>query len=63
MGTQTIEAELLDLEKRYWQAIKDQDVDAADSSTWVHRDGRWLCALHTEAIAGAPFGRDGQRIT
>jgi hypothetical protein len=29
MATQTIEAELLDLEKRYWQAIKDQDVDAA----------------------------------
>ena len=33
-------------------------VDAADSSTWVRRDGRWLCALHTEAIAGDPFGRD-----
>jgi uncharacterized protein (TIGR02246 family) len=137
MGTQTIEAEVLDLEKRYWQAIKDQDVDAAmrltddpcivtgaqgiglldrktlaqmmkatsytlnsfvlkdgaqvrllgddvaivayqvhedltvdgkpvtmdaaDSSTWVRRDGRWLCALHTEAIAGDPFGRDRQR--
>jgi hypothetical protein len=29
MGTRTIEAELLDLEKRYWQAIKDKDVDAA----------------------------------
>ncbi|MGH7518378.1 MAG: nuclear transport factor 2 family protein, partial [Gemmatimonadales bacterium] len=29
MATKTIEAELLDLEKRYWQAIKDQDVDAA----------------------------------
>jgi ketosteroid isomerase-like protein len=33
-------------------------LDAADSSTWVRRDGRWLCALHTEAIAGDPFGRD-----
>jgi uncharacterized protein (TIGR02246 family) len=139
MATKTIEAELLDLEQRYWQAIKDQDVDAAmrltdepcivtgaqgiglldretlaamlkatsytlnrfvlkdgaqvrllrddvaivayqvheeltvdgkpvtldaaDSSTWVRRDGRWLCALHTEAIAGDPFGRDRQRIT
>lgn len=139
MATTTIEAELLDLENRYWQAIKDQDVDAAmsltddpcivtgaqgiglidrktlaammkataytlnrfvlkdgaqvrllrddvaivayqvheeltvdgkpvtldaaDSSTWVRRDGRWLCALHTEAIAGDPFGRDRQRIT
>jgi len=138
MATKTIKAELLDLEKRYWQAMKDQDVDAAmrltdepcivtgaqgvglidrktlaamikatsytlnrfelkdgaqvrllrddvaivayqvheeltvdgkpvtldaaDSSTWVRRDGRWLCALHTEAIAGDPFGRDRQRI-
>jgi hypothetical protein len=33
-------------------------LDAADSSTWVRRDGRWLCAMHTEAIAGDPFGRD-----
>jgi uncharacterized protein (TIGR02246 family) len=33
-------------------------LDAADSSTWVRRDGRWLCAAHTEAIAGDPFGRD-----
>ena len=32
-------------------------LDAADSSTWVRRNGRWLCALHTEAIAGDPFGR------
>ena len=133
-ATRTVETELLDLEKRYWQALKDQDVDtavrltdepcivtgaqgvgaidrktlgamikaasytlhhfelkegaqvrllgddvaivayevheeltvegkpvafdAADSSTWVRRDGRWLCALHTEAITGDPFGRD-----
>ena len=33
-------------------------LDAADSSTWVRRNGRWLCALHTEAIVGDPFGRD-----
>jgi hypothetical protein len=32
--------------------------DAADSSTWIRRDGQWVCALHTEAIAGDPFGRD-----
>ena len=133
-ATKTVEAELLSLEKRYWQALKDQDaetamrltdepcivtgaqgvgaidrktlgamvksasytllrfdikpgaqvrllsddvaivayqvheeltvdgkpvgLDAADSSTWVRRDGRWLCAMHTEAIAGDPFGRD-----
>jgi ketosteroid isomerase-like protein len=33
-------------------------LDAADASIWVRRDGRWLCALHTESIAGDPFGRD-----
>ena len=134
MATNTIESELLALEKQYWQAIKDKDadavmrlsdepciitgaqgvgrlerkklagmlsaapytlhhfelkddpqvrllsddvailaynvhedltvdgkrvvLDAADSSTWVRREGRWVCALHTEAIAGDPFGRD-----
>src|SRR5215470_1104752 len=29
MTTQTVEAELLDLEKRYWQAIKDKDIEGA----------------------------------
>jgi ketosteroid isomerase-like protein len=133
MATQTIEVELLALEKRYWQAIKDKDVDAAmrltdfpcivagssgvgsidqktftgmmggaaytlnrfeikdvqvrllrddvaitaykvheeltvdgkpvaldaaDASVWVRRDGRWLCAAHTESVAGDPYGRD-----
>jgi uncharacterized protein (TIGR02246 family) len=129
-----IESELLELERRYWQAIKDRDVDAAlrltddpcivtgaqgvaridrasfermmqtaswtlhrfelsddaqvrmlgddvailayrvheeltvdgervtldaaDASTWVRRDSRWVCALHTESIRGDPFGRD-----
>lgn len=33
-------------------------IDAADASVWVRRDGRWLCALHTESIAGDPYGRD-----
>jgi hypothetical protein len=35
--------------------------DAADCSTWVRRDGRWVCAVHTESLAGDPFGRDLQR--
>jgi len=35
-------------------------VHAAHSSTWVKRNGRWTCALHTESIAGDPFGRDRQ---
>ena len=33
-------------------------ISAADASLWIRRDGRWLCALHTESIAGDPFGRD-----
>ena len=33
-------------------------LQAADASTWVRRGGRWVCALHTEALAGDPFGRD-----
>lgn len=134
MTQQTVEQELVVLERRYWQALKDQDVDAAlaltdepcivtgaqgvgeidkrtyaammdnptwsllgfridddvhvrmlsddtavlaytvhedlmvdaepvrfvaaDASTWVRRQGRWLCAMHTESILGDPFGRD-----
>ena len=139
MATPTMERELLDLEKQYWQAIKDKDVDAAarltderciiagsrgvfnvskeilpsmmkdahyilhdfrlsddvqvrflgndvaivaykvqeeltvdgksvtmeaaDASTWVRRNGRWACALHTESITGDPYGRDRHPIT
>lgn len=33
-------------------------LDANDSSTWVRRDGNWLCAFHSEALVGDPFGRD-----
>lgn len=35
-------------------------IEAADSSTWVRREGQWMCALHTEALVGDPFGRDRQ---
>ena len=139
MESRPVEKELMELERRYWQAIKDKDVeaamglsdescivtgaqgvgridrqamgqmlksakytleafdvrgdmqvrmlgddvaivaylihedlivdgqplslDAADSSTWVRRDGRWLCALHSEALAGDPFGRDRHAAT
>lgn len=37
---------------------KHVSLDAADSSLWVLRNGRWFCALHTESLAGDPFGRD-----
>jgi len=33
-------------------------LDAADSSVWVRRGGRWVCALHTESLKGDPFSRD-----
>ncbi len=36
--------------------------EAADASTWVRRDGHWFCALHTESIAGDPFGRDRRPV-
>jgi hypothetical protein len=32
-------------------------IEANDSSVWVCRDGEWRCALHTESLAGDPFGR------
>lgn len=36
-------------------------IDAADTSTWIRRDGQWVCTLHTESILGDPFGRDRAR--
>ncbi len=61
-----MENELLDLERQLWKAIQEKDaqivkpveLDAADASTWVRRSGKWLCALHTESIAGDSYGRD-----
>ena len=37
-------------------------MDAADASTWVKKNGRWVCALHTESVAGDPYGRDRQKM-
>ena len=37
---------------------KPVSMDASDASVWVRRDGRWLCALHTESLLGDPYGRD-----
>ena len=36
---------------------KPVSLKAYDASVWVKRGGQWLCALHTESIAGDPFGR------
>ena len=37
---------------------KQVKLDASDTSTWIRRNGRWVCAVHTEALVGDPFGRD-----
>jgi hypothetical protein len=34
------------------------ELDAAETSTWIRRNGHWACALHSESIEGDPFGRD-----
>lgn len=36
---------------------KDIELEAFDSSVWIWQDGKWVCAVHTESIAGDPFGR------
>jgi hypothetical protein len=36
-------------------------IEANDSSVWLRRDGEWRCALHTESLAGDPYGRDKKR--
>lgn len=34
------------------------EIDAAETSTWIRKNGKWGCALHSESIEGDPFGRD-----
>ena len=33
-------------------------MDSSQSSTWIRRNGQWVCALHTESLIGDPYGRD-----
>lgn len=33
-------------------------LNAADTSVWVRRDGKWLCSMHTESVLGDSYGRD-----
>lgn len=37
---------------------KPVQLDAFDVSVWKKGDTGWTCVLHTESIAGDPFGRD-----
>lgn len=32
-------------------------LEAFDTSIWTRRDGEWTCTIHTESLAGDPFGR------
>ena len=36
-------------------------LDAADTSVWVRRGGKWLCAMHTESVSGDSYGRDKKK--
>lgn len=36
---------------------KPVELEAFDSSVWVKRNGEWECVVHTESLAGDPFGR------
>ena len=42
---------------------KPVNLEAHDASVWVRRNGDWLCAMHTESVAGDPFGRDRTKAT
>jgi hypothetical protein len=37
---------------------KQVSIEAFDSSVWVRKDGEWVCSMHTETLAGDPYGRD-----
>mgnify|MGYP006273693779 CR=1 FL=1 len=37
---------------------KPLSLDASDASTWIRRNGSWVCTLHTESLLGDPFGRE-----
>ena len=37
---------------------KPVNLEANDASVWIRKNGEWLCAMHTESLAGDPFGRD-----
>jgi ketosteroid isomerase-like protein len=37
---------------------EDMELEAVDASTWVRKNGAWVCAMHTETLVGDPYGRD-----
>lgn len=36
---------------------KPVELEAFDASVWMKRNGEWECVIHTESLAGDPFGR------
>jgi hypothetical protein len=42
---------------------KKVSLDAFDSTVWIKKDGKWVTVLHTESLAGDPFGRDKRKAT
>ena len=41
---------------------KPLNLDANDASVWVRKNGEWQCAMHTESLAGDPYGRDRKPV-
>jgi uncharacterized protein (TIGR02246 family) len=37
-------------------------LDAYDATVWLRKNGKWVTVLHTESIAGDPFGRDRNKV-
>ena len=42
---------------------KKVSLDAFDATVWIKKDGKWVTVLHTESLAGDPFGRDKRKAT
>jgi hypothetical protein len=37
-------------------------LEANATSVWTQKDGKWACSLHTESVAGDPYGRDRKQM-
>ena len=40
---------------------KPLQLDTVNSSTWVRKNGSWVCSSHTETLQGDPWGQNGQK--
>jgi hypothetical protein len=47
-----------EVEERLVVDGRTETLRAFDTSVWVRKLGKWLCAMHTETLAGDPYGRD-----